>query len=97
MVIAQAMAAGKPVVATQVGGIVEMLGTDGERGLLVPMGDINGLAEAILKLLHDDPLCQRIGVSGRRFALENYHPQRVAERTLEVYREIIARESIKNG
>ncbi len=97
VVIAQAMAAGKPVVATQVGGVAEMLGIDGERGLLVSVGDINGMAEAILKLLQDEPLRQRIGESARRFALENYHPHRVAERTVEVYRKIIAREGSRNG
>ena len=40
LVIAQAMAAGKPVVATRVGGVAEMVGEECERGLLIPVGDV---------------------------------------------------------
>jgi glycosyltransferase involved in cell wall biosynthesis len=97
VVIAQAMAAGKPVVATQVGGVAEMVGQDGERGMLVKVGDVNGLAKAIVDILKDSALRVSMGAAGRRFALTNYHPDHVARCTAEVYREIIAREAASYG
>lgn len=89
MVIAQAMAAGKPVVATRVGGVAEMV-SDGETGFLVEVGDIDGLADALLRLLRDPPLRARMGQSGRKFAVENYHANTVAKHTYDVYRKIAA-------
>ncbi len=93
MVIAQAMAAGKPVVATRVGGVAEMVGQEGERGLLVDVGDIDGLAAAITHLLQSPAQCALLGQAGRSFALENYHLDRVAQRTFDVYQYIAATES----
>lgn len=51
----EALAAGTPVIATEVGGIPEVL-RDGENGLLVPAGDVDALAAAIDRLVHDDAL-----------------------------------------
>ena len=87
MVIAQAMAAGKPVVATPVGGVAEMV-SDGETGFLVDVGDVNALANALLRLLRDPSLRVRIGQSGRNFAIENYHADTVARRTYAVYQKV---------
>lgn len=93
MVVAQAMAAGKPVVATPVGGVPEMV-RDGESGFLVPVGDAGALAEAILKILENPELRTRLGREGRRLAEENYRADVVARRTYEVYRRMAgARES----
>ena len=89
MVIAQAMATGKPVVATPVGGVTEMV-HDGETGFLVDVGDVDGLADALLRLLRDPSLRARMGQSGRKFALENYHADTVAKRTYEVYQSVVA-------
>jgi glycosyltransferase involved in cell wall biosynthesis len=97
MVIAQAMAARKPVVATPVGGIPEMLGKSGERGLLSPVGDIDKLADNLLYLLYDDTLRQQMGWAGHLFALENYQSHQVAERTASVYREIALQEGAIHG
>jgi glycosyltransferase involved in cell wall biosynthesis len=87
MVIAQAMAAGKPVVATSVGGVAEMV-SDGETGFLVDVGDVNALADALLRLLRDPSLRVRIGQSGHSFAIENYHADTVARRTYAVYQKV---------
>lgn len=92
MVIAQAMAARVPVVATRVGGVGEMLGENSERGLLVKVGDIDGLASAQLRLLRDPELRAELGQKGRVFAEENYHIDSVARRTLEVYRQIVKKQ-----
>jgi glycosyltransferase involved in cell wall biosynthesis len=91
MVIAQAMASCKPVVATRVGAIAEMLG-DGERGFLVNVGDVNGMAQAMLRLLEDPALRINMGQAGRKFAEENHRIEVVAQRTFEVYQEIVDEE-----
>ena len=64
-VIAEAMAFEKPVVATRVGGIPEVV-EDGVTGLLVPPRDPEALAEALLRLLDDAELRGRMGAAGRR-------------------------------
>lgn len=61
----EAMATGLPVVATRHGGIPEAV-TDGESGLLVPENDSGALEAAILRLLDDDALRQRLGAGARR-------------------------------
>jgi len=91
LVIAQAMASVRPVAAASVGGVLELLGEHGERGLLVPPGDVQSLAEAMLRLLQDAGLSQRLARSGSDFARQNFHPDVVARRTAEVYREVAAR------
>lgn len=87
MVIAQAMAAAKPVVATPVGGVAEMV-SDGETGCLVNVGDIDGLANALLCLLQDRSLRARLGRAAYQFAAENYRADAVARRTFDVYQKI---------
>lgn len=89
MVIAQAMAAGKPIVATPVGGIPEMV-QDGETGCLAGVGDIAGIAGALSSLLRDESLRTRMGQAGRAFAVENYRAEGVARRTFDFYRRIAA-------
>ncbi len=90
MVIAQAMAAGKPVVATPVGGVAEMI-QDRATGFLIPVGDIDRLADSLLSLLGDPQLRARMGQAGRQFAVENYLAANVARRTFDVYAGIAAR------
>jgi glycosyltransferase involved in cell wall biosynthesis len=68
----EAMAAGTPVVATRSGGMVETV-RDHETGFLVEKNDCRALAEAILKLLEDDSLRERMGKAARRRALEHFH------------------------
>ncbi len=92
MVIAQAMASGKPVVATHVGSVAEMIGEEGERGLLVNVGGVDELAGAMLRLLQDAALRMRLGQAGHTFARENYLPDSVARRVHEVYVNVVATE-----
>ncbi len=89
MVIAQAMAAGKPVIATPVGGVGEMV-QDQETGFLVPVGDVERLADGLLCLLHDSALRERMSKAARAFAVENYLAANVASRTFKVYEQIVA-------
>lgn len=92
MVIAQAMAVGKPVVATSVGGVPEMIGPDGERGFLVNVGNTDGMAAMLLRLLENPDLCVKIGERARAFAQANYQNGNVGLRTLEIYRYIAFKE-----
>lgn len=84
MVIAQAMAAAKPVVATPVGGVAEMV-EDGKTGLLVPVGDVDGIADALHRILADEPFGARLGAAAKEFARHSYRADVVARRTREVY------------
>lgn len=63
-VILESMAAGKPVVATRVGGNPELV-TEGVTGLLVPPADPDSLAEAVLSLLRDPPAARTMGATAR--------------------------------
>ena len=75
----EAMAAGTPVVATRSGGIVETV-RDGETGILVPKNDAPALAQAILQLLEDDALRERMGRAARSWALGHFTWERIAKR-----------------
>jgi glycosyltransferase involved in cell wall biosynthesis len=65
------MAAGKPVVATAVGGNLEVI-TDGKDGLLVPAGDAAALANGIKVILQDQGLAQRLGAAARKTVEERF-------------------------
>jgi len=64
----EAMAAGRPVVASRAGGVLETV-LDGETGLLVAPGDVDGVARALLELLADPGRAKEMGEAGRRRAL----------------------------
>lgn len=89
MVACEAMAAGKPVVASAVGGIPEIV-VDGETGLLAPPGDETALAEAILALANNPPLRTRMGQGGReRAALFTWEAS--ARKLDAIYDELLSR------
>ncbi len=87
-VLIEAMAAGKPVVGTRVGGIPEII-KDGVTGLLVPPGSPNALAKAIVGILQNPAASHQMGQSGQRqvdtvFSLERYKEfEQVYEELLE--------------
>jgi glycosyltransferase involved in cell wall biosynthesis len=81
---AEAMAHGRPVVASAVGGLRELV-VDGETGLLVPPGDPKALREALDRLLADRDLRRRLGEAGRRRVAERYGWDRVVDATLSCY------------
>jgi len=85
----EAMACGTPVVASRVGGIPEVV-VDGETGWLVPPGDPTALAEALRVALADPARARRMGEAGRRRVEAHFSWDRIAERTLAVYRDAIA-------
>ncbi|HYJ86789.1 MAG TPA: glycosyltransferase family 4 protein [Pyrinomonadaceae bacterium] len=83
---AQAMAAGKPVISTRVGGIPETLG-DGGAGLLVEPDKPEELVEAIIQLLNDRDKRLAMGRAGRERVLREFDPLKVARKNLDVYAE----------
>jgi glycosyltransferase involved in cell wall biosynthesis len=85
----EAQASGKPVVAFKVGGVKEAV-SDGNSGFLVERGNSEGLAEAILRLLSNPALRQRMGAKGREFVLHNFTWDLCAERMLRVYLEALS-------
>jgi starch synthase len=92
----EAMACGTPVVATRVGGIPEVV-VDGETGGLVPPGDEAALARALRDALADPARARRMGDAGRRRVEAHFSWDRIAERTLEVYRDAVAAKAAARG
>ena len=79
-----AMAAGKACIGTRAGGIPEAV-ADGETGLIVPTHDPTALSHAIVRLLQDEPLRQRMGEAGRVRAAEHFSVEKMVEATLAAY------------
>ncbi len=79
----EAMATGKPVVASRVGGIPDFVTEDS--GILVRAGDFSGLAAALQSLLSNGDLRERMGEEGRRLVESKFQYSRVAERTVGVF------------
>jgi glycosyltransferase involved in cell wall biosynthesis len=89
--VLEAMASGRPVVATTTGGIADMI-VDGENGLLVPPGDEHKLAEAIARLLNDADLRVRLA-AGTREHVQRFTASAVVERLEAVYARVAPRNS----
>lgn len=84
MGIAEAMAAGVPVVTSNRCGMPYMV-RDGETGFLVDPGRPDEIAGCIEKILKNQDLAQQMAERSRTIAMDRYHPDRVAERTRDVY------------
>ncbi|MEJ5330451.1 MAG: glycosyltransferase [Desulfobaccales bacterium] len=84
LALLQAMAAGLPVVATQVGGFEQVI-TSGVNGVLVPPRDSAALAGAIRELYHDPATRIRLGEAARRTARENYSQETMLQRLKDLY------------
>ena len=83
-----ALALGRPVVASAVGGIPEAVRHE-ETGLLVPSKDPGALSDAVGRVLTDPTLARRLGEGGRRIVAERFTIDAMVEGTLAVYRELL--------
>ena len=90
--ILEAMAAGRPVVATTVGGIPEIV-THGETGLLVPPGDPIILAKAIQQLLEHPDRAEAMGARGQKRVRERFSIESVVRQHEELYEMLLANRS----
>jgi glycosyltransferase involved in cell wall biosynthesis len=90
--ILEAMAAGRPVVATDVGGNREVV-RHGETGLIVPPHDTDALASALAGLLADPARCRRFGAAGAALARERYSRDAMVGATVAVYESVFERRS----
>lgn len=86
MTIIEALAAGTPVIATRVGSVPELI-KDGQTGLLLEPGDIEGLSNAIIRLLADSDLRQRYAQAGQQLVREQYSADAMAAKYLSLYTE----------
>jgi len=84
IVLIEAQACGKPVIGTCVGGIPYAI-SDRQTGLLVPPKDSDCLAQAIVKLLKDEELANRLGENGYKRVRDTFTWKKSAEKTFEVY------------
>jgi glycosyltransferase involved in cell wall biosynthesis len=92
----EAMAHGRPVVASAVGGLLDLV-VDGETGLLVQPRDVLALREALHRLLSDPALRWRMGNAGRKRAAEHFSWQVVTRETLAVYARYAGKKSGLGG
>jgi len=84
----EAMACGKPVVATAVGSLPEVI-VDGETGFLVPLGDRRRFAERIVTLLQNESLARQFGEAGRRRVEALFRWETVARRLVDLYQQVL--------
>lgn len=94
LALIEAMLAGRPIVATAVGGVPELI-EDRTTGILVPPGDPGALARAIRELAGDEALRGRLASEARRQAVERFAAKRFAEQIGEFYEKVLARRALR--
>ena len=88
LALLEAMAAGRPVVATAVSGTVEVV-QDGETGILVPPEDAAALAQGIVRVLENREEARRLGAAARQRVLTHYTISAVARQYEALYEELV--------
>jgi glycosyltransferase involved in cell wall biosynthesis len=88
LTVPEAMGAGRAVVATRVGGLPENV-VDGQTGLLVPPADPHALGQAIIRLLADPPLRNRMGATAWHVVRRRYCTERALDRWQQIFRDTI--------
>jgi len=92
----EALAAGTPVVSTDVGGVAAVV-VDGETGLTAPPDEESGLADAAWRLLNDDDLARRLARQGRRHVLASFGLERLIDDHDLLYRRLLSRSGAAAG
>ena len=87
MAIAEAMAAGIPVIASNRCGMPDMI-QEGQTGFLIDPETTDQITRRLTQLIINQQLCQQMGQAGRRMAMDRFHPHTVALRTKAVYERI---------
>lgn len=92
MVVLEAMAAGVPVLAAKVGGVPELI-SDGETGVFCDPLDAASLRDGVMRLIEKPALGRKLAEQAHRQARERFHPRVIAQRHLEIYREVLSNSS----
>lgn len=92
MVVLEAMAAGVPVLASNVGGVPDLVEPE-KTGLLCDPQSPESFRAGLARLLDDRELCRRLAVAAKQQAHERFHPQVIAGQHLEIYREMLGLKS----
>lgn len=87
-IMLEAMARGRPVIATRTGGVYSVV-EDQVNGLIVPPGDIESLSQHIIELLQDPDRARQLGEAGREHVRQEYSVTRMLEQTAKLYRELL--------
>lgn len=92
-VMLEAMALGKPVIATGVGGVYSVI-RDNETGLLIPPSESQPLADRILELLNDPVRARSIGEAGRALVRKEFRVETMVAFTASIYREVVESDKV---
>lgn len=90
----EAMAAGKPIVATDVGQVHELV-HDGVNGILIPCNDEGALVQALEKLILNAKLRKEMGEAGRKNVFEDFNIKKQAHSYAQIYRKLLSEQSNK--
>ena len=93
VVAIEALAAGRPVVATRVGGVPDVV-TEGEDGYLVDVGDVEAIADALERLARDPELRRALGERGRELVVPRYRVERLVDDIDALYRELLTEQGL---
>jgi len=88
MSVLEAYACGKPVIASKVGGVMDLV-IEGVTGLLFEPGDVTQLAKSIFLLLDNHEKAEDMGMKGKQFVKENFSIEKVVEKLEKVYEEVV--------
>jgi glycosyltransferase involved in cell wall biosynthesis len=95
LVLIEAMSFGLPVIATNAGGVPEIV-IDGQTGILVPPGDAQTLAEAMRRLFEDDKMRQGMGNRGRERVVQKYQLSDHMTRLEEIFQQVIGESDVQH-
>lgn len=88
-VVVEAQASGVPVVATKVGGVIDII-EDGKNGLLVPPADPKSMADAVMRIFKDVDLAKELAENAYALVKEKYSVELMVKNTLDVYRDALS-------
>jgi glycosyltransferase involved in cell wall biosynthesis len=94
--ILESMCLGKPAVVTNVGGISTMVENE-KTGLVIPAGDPQSLADALLRLLRDPSFANRLGEAARHRYVEKFRPENMTSQLEQLFLEVEARSALSNS
>ncbi len=95
LVLIEAMSFGLPVIATDAGGVPEIV-IDGQTGILVPPEDAAALRKAIQRLLKDDELRRGMGTRGRERVVQRYQLDDHMARLVEIFQQAIGESNVQH-